>query len=88
VFATTTHFYSGLIFADKAGRSLPLQCNPTRTENIRLRKEVNGSGKHSSLLILGKHYGSKKIIIRAQGNHEPFGYKYTDNVTKLLLLIN
>ncbi len=68
-FDTAVHFHPSLIFTGKA-RSLPLEWGSIRgstsvgyslAHTITTRPVVNGSDKHSSLLLYGNNYSRKTI---------------------------
>jgi hypothetical protein len=69
VFATSINFHPSLIFADKAEAYQNVVSYNTHSNgklNSLVRKyytrvEVNGSGKHSSLLQYGNNYCQKKF---------------------------
>ncbi len=66
MFATASLLNPSLIIVGKAG-SQPLAFS---RKEIRYRKlqtgvEMNGSGKHSSLLCCGNNYGLKRFIVQA-----------------------
>ncbi len=75
MFATVIHFHPNLIFVGKAGAyqsgehyENPLKrFPPCLAYKYKTRVDVNGSGKHSSLLRYGNDYCSKCFIVPALG---------------------
>ncbi len=75
MFATAIYFQVNLIFVSKAG-SQPLEWIPiwsytvvgsSLASNYLTRVEVNGSGKHSSLLGYSNNYSPKKFYSTGGG---------------------